>query len=139
MLKTLAELLPAARFPYRLIPRGVRAGVSEEPIVREWFRPARDEFATLDQTLRSVMSMTAAYAPPRPLNEIERPVLVVAGSSDRMLPLERVTASLKRMSLRCAALEVIDGSHMLLHERPEQVIQVVARWMGGLERRALLR
>lgn len=133
-LRTVADLVPGARFPYRLIPRQVRVGISDEPVVRDWFRPGSDDLATFDQTLRSVLSMSATYAPPRPLHEVDRPVLVVAGSADRMLPLQRVRASLGRMALRRPTLEVIDGAHMLLHERPEEVIDVVAGWISDLKR-----
>jgi len=127
-----AEAVPSARFPYRLIPRHIRRGISENPVVRTWFQPGSDPLASLDQSLRSVFSMTVAYQPPRPLSEVDRPVYVLIGAADKMLPESQTTRSLERMRLRNLHVEVVNGGHMLLHEQPERVLGAVTRATAAL-------
>lgn len=127
-----ADALPGARLPHRLIPGRIRRGISHHAVVRDWFRPGSDPLATLDQTLRSVFSMTIAYKPPKPLSDVHRPVLALMGADDQMLPRLATTRSLQRMRLQQLDAHVLDGGHMLLHEQPEQVLDKVTAWMSAL-------
>jgi len=84
-----------------------------------------DPLATLNQSLRSVFSMTVGYQPPKPLSDVDRPVRVLIGEADQMLPDAQASRSLERMRLRNLQVEVVDGGHMLLHEDPEEVLDAV--------------
>ena len=127
-----ADLLPAVRFPYRLIPRRIRNGISTIPAVRDWFRPGSDDLATFDQTLRSVLSMTLGYRPPHSPSDVDRPVLAVTGEGDQMLPVRQVREAVERLDLRHVEVQLISGQHMLLHERPIAVLEAVTDWIGRL-------
>jgi pimeloyl-ACP methyl ester carboxylesterase len=134
LLRRCAEAVPSARLPYRLIPRHIRDGISDNAIVREWFRPGSDALATFRPTLRSVFSMTVDYHPPQRLSAVDRPVLVLAGSDDRMLPLESMNERVRRLHLVDAEIRVIEGGHMLLHERPCPTANAIVHWLGRTQR-----
>ena len=76
--------------------------------------------------------MTVGYRPPRSPSDAERPVLVVTGESDQMLPVRRVRESVERLDLRQVEMRFIAGQHMLLHERPTVVLDAVTDWIGRL-------
>jgi len=124
-LQRFADAVPRARLPYPLIPRRIRRGISTNPVMRAWFQPGSDPLATFNQSLRSVFSMTVGYQPPKPLSDVDRPVRVLIGEADQMLPDAQASRSLERMRLRNLQVEVVDGGHMLLHEDPEEVLDAV--------------
>jgi pimeloyl-ACP methyl ester carboxylesterase len=131
-----ADALPALRFPFGLIPRRIRVGISSIEAVRAWFRPGVDELACLDPTLRSVLSMTLAYRPPRPPSTVRRPVLVLVGAADRMLNPAQVTRSVELLGVPELELRLLDGGHMLLHEHPTAVLDAVGSWLDALRGRS---
>ena len=131
-----ADQIPM-RFPYRLIPTSFRNGISEVQAIRTWFRPGSDELATFDQqTVRSVTSMTLSCSSPRPASASETPVLVLTGSSDTMLAPRKVIESVGRMRLPSVETELVEGGHMLLHERPGAVLDRILPWLSGLTTRS---
>lgn len=58
LLQTAADAVPGARFYHRLLPARMRRGISSHQVVQEWFSRGADPLACLDQTWRSVLSMT---------------------------------------------------------------------------------
>ena len=127
-----AEAVPRVRYPYRLLPRHIRRGISTHAVVREWFRPGSDRLAALSPTLRSVFSMTVAYRPPRPPSAVSRRVLVLTGCDDRMVSAAQSTQSARRLGLSNLEVEMVEGGHMLLHEEPQQVLSAIARWLSRI-------
>ena len=119
-------------------PRGravrSRRGISDNAVVREWFGPGSDTLATFRPTLRSVLSMTVGYRPPQLPSAIDRPILVLAGSDDRMLPLESMRERVRQLHLVDAEFRVIEGGHMLLHERPCPTANAIIHWLGWTQR-----
>ena len=132
MLMHLADAVPAARLPFRLLPASVRRGISEVPAVRAWFRPGSDPLATFNPTLRSVFSMTVAYRPPTPTRDANRPVLVMTGGDDGIVPASRTQRTAQRLGVNSLQVVTIDGGHMLLHERPSEVQETLLRWIRRL-------
>lgn len=124
-----------ARFPYRWIPHRIRDGISDIDAIRSWWRPGNDPLAKLNQTLRSVMSMTVAYKHGRPFETLRHPVLIIIGSKDRMLEPQQVQRSVARMDLPNAEMTTIDGGHMLLHENPTGVLDDLLPWLRKLPTR----
>ena len=132
VLARVANAIPAAKLPYRLLPSQVRTGSSDIEVVRAWFLPGSDSLATFDQTLRSVFSMTVAYRPPIPVADTDRPLLVITGNSDRIVPASRSERAARHLGLRSAEVITIDGGHMLLHENPGEVHAALLTWMSHL-------
>lgn len=129
MAQAAAKMFPPLRFRQRWIPARIREGISTYPVFREWFIPGADPLAAYDQTLRSVLSMTAGYRAPKPLSALAIPVLALSGRADAMVPCERTRRAFDRLALRHGRFEVIDGGHMLLHERTESTAATVAAWL----------
>ncbi|GAB4322433.1 MAG: hypothetical protein Kow0069_27160 [Promethearchaeota archaeon] len=89
-----------------------------------------DPLLSDEYTLRAIASQMRAL-PPRPVEEIEAPVLFVNGSDDSLfgVPLiERVRGRLERSGDRRLAV-VSGGTHMILHERTAEVAGLVAGWL----------
>lgn len=123
-----AEAVPWLRFRYRWIPPRIRHGISTYPVLREWFTPGADPVAAYDQTLRSVLSMSAGYRAPKPFAAIRTPVLVIAGERDAMVPANRTQRSFAALGLPCGSFELVNGAHMLLHEDPEACLRAIIPW-----------
>lgn len=133
-----ADRLPMARFPYGWIPRRFRDRISDVDAIKLWWRPGSDPLAEMNQTFRSVMSMTVANKRGDSLDTCRHPVLVFTGSQDRMLEPEQVQRSLVRMNIPDAEIAMIESGHMLLHENPAAVLDALLPWLRKLPPRQLV-
>ena len=73
---------------------------------------------------------------PRPLpgavlRGISRPLLVVAGERDPFLPGQRLAAVAKRRLPSARTLVVAGGSHLLPHDRPAEMFEVLIDFLDG--------
>lgn len=130
LLGRIANAMPQARLPYRWLPAAMRRGISSHAVLREWSVSGADPLAALDQTARSVLSMTLGYRPPKPFPEVRTPLLVLTGGDDRMVPAERTIAAFRRARFPNAILEIIPGAgHMLFHERITSLLGRLVPWL----------
>jgi len=80
-------------------------------------------------TLRAILSLAAAV-PPAPLSEIRRPVMIITGDSDNVIPLAVARRVYEDLS-EPKRLEVIEGAlHMLFLEYLEESLGPIARWFA---------
>jgi pimeloyl-ACP methyl ester carboxylesterase len=63
---------------------------------------------------------------------VRRPVLVLAGTEDRVLPSESMSERIRRLRLTDVEFRPIAGGHMLLHEQPAATARTIVDWLGGL-------
>ncbi|WP_280954634.1 alpha/beta fold hydrolase [Phyllobacterium sophorae] len=68
------------------------------------------------------------------LERIVRPTLVIAGSQDITIPLNGGPSGVGPGEMACrlrGQFEVIDAGHLALVERPQEVAEIITRWIDG--------
>jgi pimeloyl-ACP methyl ester carboxylesterase len=87
----------------------------------------RSEFRQYHQVLGPYVAGAVATDVLRRLETFHGPKLLVAGADDAVVPPAIVRADAAR--LRCDYVEVADGGHFLLFERPQAVRRLFERWL----------
>ena len=75
-------------------------------------------------------SLAPGPLPPTVLSAVISPVLLVAGGRDPFLPGDRLAEVAQRRLLGCRTIVIPDGSHLLPHDRPRQIRELLAEFLG---------
>ena len=90
-------------------------------------RLERDPLLARAYTLRSFASLASAR-PSRPVEQIQTPIMVLAGEHDRLFPLDYVESIYARLGGPKELAVVKEAGHMLFVEYVEQALPYVTGW-----------
>lgn len=95
-----------------------------------------DRLVVPSYTLRSFASL-ATCAPAQPIEQIQIPMLVLAGEMDRLFPLSLIRSIYERLTCPKELTVVAEAGHMLFVEHVESALPPIVDWLNRTLRTAV--